>query len=153
MKLFLMLCLVALLTGCVHSTLVHSESVELSLEQAREHWSAMKLNSYEYEVTRLCFCAPGYTRSMRVRVSDGVVVSAIYTDDQMPVASEVLKSLNTIDGWFDLIAKGYEKPYFSVRVQFHPRQGYPQELFMDRNERVADDEQTVIISAVKAPNF
>lgn len=138
-----------LLSACVHAE-KQSEPVGVTLEQARERWQAEQLGSYEYEIVRQCYCTPEYTRPMRVIVREGAVVAAHYSDDQNPVPAGVMKSLRSIDGWFDRIAQGYEQGYFRMQIRYHQRQGYPQELFMDRSDRVADDEETVWITLISA---
>lgn len=150
MRVCWLLCSAVLLTACVSNFQVQGEPAGVSLEQARERWRAEQLGSYEYEIVRQCYCTPEYTRPMRVSVRENVVVAARYSDDRSPVPAAVVKSLRSIDGWFDHIAQGYKQGYFRMQIDYHSQQGYPQELFMDRREQVADDEETVRIKLISA---
>ena len=114
-------------------------SAQVTLQRAK--WAALTLLDYDYQVQRTCFCTPEYTAAMRVEVRAGQVKRGFYVHDESPVSARVLRSLRTVDQWFDYIARGYQRPFHKLVVRYHENQGYPVWIEADVNPRLADDEQ------------
>ncbi|MCV6605586.1 MAG: DUF6174 domain-containing protein [Porticoccaceae bacterium] len=132
---------VLLLAGCGAA----QPDVQVSSLTPQQQWQALNLGNYDYEVQRSCFCAAEYVRPMQVSVRGGEVETAVYTDDASAVSAEVLKSLRTIDQWFSYIKKGRDRPFARLDVEYHSEQGYPTRIEADVDERMADDEQQLVL--------
>ena len=149
MKLLALFLFVVVLVGCKGTDEYKSSATNAT---PQEKWTALDAENYDYEVQRTCFCTAEYIREMRVSVRNGAVSSAVYTDDGVEVSTEVLESLRTIDQWFAYIKKGLDKPFAKLEVEYHSEQGYPILIEADIRERVADDEQSLVLKSLVLKN-
>ncbi len=122
---------------------------ELTLSQARTLWLKHDIRDYRYRISRQCFCLPAYTRPMWVRVAAGEVTGATYVDDRSPVPAKVLGELRTVEEWFGKIAQAQDGSFHRIKLSFDHTLGFPREIWMDRSERVADDEQRIRIEQLE----
>ena len=150
MKLLCSLFLSSLLVACTYSV-----TADDNLLKARNLWSQIDPANYDYLLTQRCYCLQAYQQPMRVSVRTGVVASAVYTNKQAVVEgmdasgmvhTKILKSLKTVDDWFDYLEKGQLEGYFKLDARFNPELGYPEQIISDRRKEVADDEMEIMIS-------
>lgn len=113
------------------------------ISEPRARWEAYGLENYTIEQTRTCECALPYTFTVVVR--SGEVVDVLYElpedEKRWPVNDyeTVLANAMTIDSLFALIES--ERPSAAnIDVAYHAKYGYPTEVFIDRDERIADEE-------------
>jgi hypothetical protein len=135
--------LAAALSGC-GGPLAPSD-VERGLDDARGRWASQGISSYQFKVSRLCFCAPDARRPLLVVVQRGQVSSmtdaetgAAFTGDPfMPV---------TVDGLFAAIDDAIERDADQIDVRYDPQLGYPLEIAIDYSQQMADEEVTYFAS-------
>lgn len=122
---------------------------ELTLSQAWTLWQQHDIRHYRYRIIRQCFCLPAYTRPMWVTVAAGEVTGATYVDDRSPVPAKVVGQLRTVEEWFGKIAQAKDGSFHRIKLSFDHTLGFPREIWMDRSERVADDEQRIRIEQLE----
>ena len=135
-----------LLTGVLACSPLASEPDDLNL--AKTQWDKQTLINYDYSVTKSCYCQQEYRKPMRVKVRDGLVVSAIYSETQKPVPEKIVKSLRSIDQWFSYIDAGKAKGYEKLEVQYNKEKGFPSYIVADPHSQISDDNQEVKISDI-----
>lgn len=121
-----------------------------AFEAARQRWAEAGLDNYDYQYQRQCFCLFDYVRPMAVQVRDGAVVSVVYADEEGgPVAEEIAADVPTIDGLFALLQEAVDENAASLQATYDESLGYPQEVFVDYDFRLADEEQGFIASKLE----
>lgn len=114
-------------------------------EAARARWALANAADYVFEFRRSCFCAPDFVRPVRIEVLDGVVSSAVYVDNEEPIASP-LTSVPTIEDLFDEIRDALNGMAFSVTADYDADLGYPIGVSIDHIENAIDDEMAFNVS-------
>ena len=111
------------------------------LALARAKWADAALDGYTMTITRSCFCPPEYRGPYTVAVDGGEVSSVLY-GGQPAEAGEP----PTVDALFALLETAYAEGAARVDVDYHDELGYPVELYIDRDTRLADEEVGYSIS-------
>jgi hypothetical protein len=99
------------------------------LGDARQRWESADVDSYRWTVELSCFCVelPG---AVRITVVDGVAVAtSVPVDDGYP---------KTVEDLFDLIEANLKAD--DLQVTYHPDDGYPVSVTIDRFADAVDDE-------------
>lgn len=112
------------------------------LEAARAKWNSQSLRqSYSFDISRSCYCGyPGALPLTRVWVFDGRITLAHHPHIDDPITAEVVATIPTVDGLFDLIAEAIANAAHEVRVRYEPDTGAPLEIRIDRIRQAIDDE-------------
>jgi len=105
-------------------------------ESYRARWEAAGLTDYEYDFRRSCECID--TRPARIEVRSGRVAQVRYSDSGE--LTSTVQGYPTIDELFELIDEGIRAEAASMRVSYDQQLGYPTEIRIDFDPRVADDE-------------
>ncbi len=108
--------------------------------------SAVYSSAYDYTVQRQCFCAPEFTREIRVHVEHGSVTSAVYVASEKPVSKAVLEGLKSLEQWKLEITRLEESKPHRLEVEYSDDGQMPKRLMVDRRKRIADDEYVINFS-------
>ena len=109
------------------------------LERARARWEAVGPAHYRTMVTRRCFCAPGSLGPVLVTVGpDGA--TRVHPETGTPVADAEARWFPTVQEAFGLIEEALEEDAHRVDVRYDPASGAPLDIYIDRRERVVDEE-------------
>lgn len=113
---------------------------------ALEQWRSKEPRAYTFVYSRGCYCASNFVSPVRVVIVDGQVVSARFADGQDAASrrATIADLHREILGWVD-------KRPAELRVRYDETWAYPVEAHMDRDEGMADDEQSLGVSCF-APN-
>jgi len=110
------------------------------LNKNRELWNQSSITQYTLDYFNLCFCD---FKRVKVTVQDNKIVAVHVSSYQgefirdVP-ASEFGDFLN-VEGLFDLIASAIVKAD-EVQVDYNPKFGYPESIYIDYKESTIDDE-------------
>ena len=116
--------LAALASGCfTHSSANGRARSELARQRAM--FDQAGLTSYVITEQQSCFCDPNFTAAMRVTVTNGNLVSAVYVADGKPVPANLREGVKTIAEVFDLIEEQLEDGETTVNVTYDPVRHYP----------------------------
>ena len=119
---------------------------EAALLEARERWEQAGVVDYSYTGAWTCFCPEDYRADTQVVVADGTVTavhSAAADVETIPAPERFL----SIEGLFALIQDAITRDAARVEVSYDETYGYPVELFIDYDERMADEEDRFTISS------
>lgn len=137
-------------SGCNGPSEPSSEQQLLSENRAR--FRAGVGTSYSYDYRNVCFCGPDTTREVRVSVRDRVRVSVTAVENGALVPRERWNEFLTVEEVFDTIQHAIDEGAASVRVSYDADFGYPKDVFIDFDERLADEERGFILDdLVPAP--
>jgi hypothetical protein len=124
------------------------KTAEEQLLEMQKKWNAQDFSSYNYVVSKQCFCSPDYTREMLVSVVNNRVTDAQYVDTQERVSRVIVEQLTTISQWFDEISLATENELSEVEVFYDNELGHPTSIRIDKHKKRSDDEFNVLISSV-----
>ena len=116
----------------------------------QERWASNGFSTYKYTYQRSCFCVPDWTRPVVIDVKDNRIGRIVYADDEVPVGPTYWKSYHTVDELFALIDSALVRDAAQVTVQFDEALGYPTQLYIDEDLRIADEELGITASDVRS---
>ncbi len=111
---------------------------ELERQQAR--WRLLRPASYRFGLERLCFCGRDARGPVRMTVVGPDATGRTYVSSGEPVPPALADLFPTVDGLFDVLRAALEGDAHRVEVTYDPISGAPIDLFVDYDERVADEE-------------
>ena len=122
------------------------DPVRAALQQAQERWERSGLADYSYTGAWTCFCPEDYRADTQVAVGDGRVtaVSPVAPNGGTTPAPE---RFVPIEGLFALIQDAIAQNAARIEVSYDETYGYPVALFIDYDERMADEEDRFTISS------
>lgn len=129
--------------GCLTSY----RPIESALSTNRSRWSRQGPAAYTFRFERGCFCPEEIRGPFLVRVEDGVVRSAT-TLSGTPATSHALPLILSVPGVFVLIEDAIDRRACSIRVVYDPALGYPTEVDVDYDQRLADEELYLRLAAL-----
>ncbi|XCN74499.1 MAG: DUF6174 domain-containing protein [Candidatus Electrothrix aestuarii] len=134
------LALIVSLFGCTHPTLPHIDDnpQQEALNKNHALWKNSNRSTYTYTYKRVCFCPQ--EEDIVVDVQYGNVVSAHYYPSDNPVMPERLDSLMTVEELFEVIQKAINDDVAQLDVTYNAQLGYPERIYIDVDERMADEE-------------
>lgn len=127
-------------------TAIDPGSPEAALQQAQERWASSGLTGYTYIGAWVCFCPQEYLADTRVTVLGGSV-TAVDSADPGFAAIPAPERFVPIEGLFALIREALDQNAARIEVSYDETYGYPVDLFIDHDERMADEETRFSISS------
>jgi hypothetical protein len=125
------------LAGCIGP--FSPSGTQKDLDQARRLWDRQHLASYQFHVSRLCFCAPDARRPLIAVVVQGQVASLTDAETGVPFTGDPVMPV-TVPGLFAAIEDAINRNAAQVDVRYDPQLGYPAEITIDFDQRIADEE-------------
>lgn len=105
---------------------------------AKQRWVSAGTQSYRFTISTFYFCVP--EGPIAVVVRNGAVQGATYVDTGEPVGTARLSRLPTISGLFAIADEAYAMQAAEVRFTGSAAYGYPEDLYIDYDRRIADEE-------------
>ncbi|MEH2238990.1 DUF6174 domain-containing protein [Nostoc sp.] len=118
-------------------------STSFALEQFKINyrlWRRQRISNYRYEFTRSCNCLPKATEPVIIEVRNGVTTSITSKETGQPVDGQLFQKYNTIPKLFNIIRNALIRKAANLTGQYYPRIGYPTQINIDYDSRIADDE-------------
>ncbi|MEH2002644.1 MAG: DUF6174 domain-containing protein [Nostoc sp.] len=103
-------------------------------------WRQQRIPNYRYEFTRSCFCFPKATEVVIIEVRNGVTTSITSKQTGKPLDGQLFQKYNTIPKLFNIIGNALTRKAANLTVQYDPIIGYPTQINIDYNSKIADDE-------------
>ena len=134
--------LVPLASACTNITGLDGElrGEQRDLSRARRTWSSTSISDYEFVVRRDCFCTLGGV-AVRVVVQNYIVVSREIDGTSTPIPSSLGFLYPSIDGLFSVIQNAIDTRAYQIDTQYDDRYGFPTDVWIDYNQRTADEEE------------
>jgi hypothetical protein len=128
-----------LLSGC--GLIVDPELGEArrNLNVSKSLWRARGYSNYDFVISNQCFCVLGGV-PVRVSVRNGVVVAAVYVNNDHPLTGEISTYYKDVIGYFKVIEDAIDSHPASIRANYDSGHGYPVDVFIDYDSHAADEE-------------
>lgn len=132
------------LSGCV-GPFSPSGPEKKALEDARRLWDRQQIASYTFRVRQVCFCVPSVRAPLAVVVEQGRVTSIVDAETGAPVQPEPFIP-TTVDALFAAVEDAIDRDAARIDVRYDPQLGYPLEINIDFDLRIADEEVIYLAS-------
>ena len=132
------------------SSFTPANAPDLALEallQGQDRWEQSGVAGYTYTGAWTCFCPEDYRADTQVTVDGGNVTAVTSADPDVETIPDPERFV-TIEGLFALIQDAISRNAASIEVTYDETYGYPSELFIDYDERMADEEDRFTISSL-----
>ena len=116
------------------------EHLKLELAKNRDLWESQKIEDYRFEYRRICFCLPEFVAPVEISVVDGMISDAVFLEDGTAAEIPDISTYDTVEDLFDLIQDAIDRDAYSLLVIYDAEFGYPAEVSIDYDIRIADEE-------------
>ena len=116
-----------------------------SFEANKEKWENALILDYSFIFQVSCYCTIEYTRPKAVSVRDGKIV----TVNDLAYSEEIHRGIFSINDLFKEIEKASNQNVAELKTTYDGFYGFPTKLYIDRDERIADEEIGYSISDFK----
>ena len=133
--------------GCEEEDVIIEKEKFESLQFAKEKWKTKNITSYTINLSVNCFCLP--YQPIVIKVDDDIIAE-INGDSvtQFQLENDYWYA-NTVDDLFLFIEQSLAQEPYQKILLFNSSYGYPEEIFFDFEEMVADEEIGYIITSFK----
>ncbi|MDA1129823.1 MAG: DUF6174 domain-containing protein, partial [Chloroflexi bacterium] len=125
-------------------TLVDKSPLQIELDLNRQLWDSKAIERYHFEHRWICFCVADFRALVNITVRDGAIVDVKFVENQeneSTVGDPSAAEYYTVVGLFDIIQDAIDKKAFGVTVEYDSEFGYPTDVFIDYDSRMADEER------------
>ncbi|MEE3302125.1 MAG: DUF6174 domain-containing protein [Candidatus Neomarinimicrobiota bacterium] len=146
-KIHLTLVATMLFVACEDSTKDTSDS---SLEVSLKKWQSHVFTSYRMNMDISCFCIPAPNIDVRVKNGEIALINGEnFTDDEL---KNKFWHAQTVDNLFKIIENNLSRNPHKKRLKFNETYGYPEEIYFDIDEMMADDEVEYLVHSFSPIN-
>ena len=128
------------------------DSVTAKVLRAGSRWDRSRITSYMYRANWQCFCVQEYVADVDVQVANGQVAGTAFVDSALGSDVPDPQRFGTVENLFFHIEDAIAREAARIDVEFDPELGYPARVFIDYDERVADEEQGFTVTSLTATN-
>ncbi len=107
---------------------------KLSLNESK--WQSSKTVNYEFTLSIMCFCPVERTGPHIIKVVNDKIV----TVNNLPYNPALTGELMTINQLFEFVKTSIAKNPFRNTIEYNSTYGYPQNVYFDFNQQIADEE-------------
>jgi hypothetical protein len=119
------------------------------LEASRRRFEAAVGADYRVTYRNVCFCVDTFREPVVLTVRQGTLVSVQRRSDGTPVPAARWDDYRTVERVFDAIEEALEDDADAVRVDYDAELGYPRDVWIDYDERLADEERGFQLEALE----
>jgi hypothetical protein len=112
----------------------------IELRQNRERWVDHNIANYRYTLQTHCLCPPEYGQLVVIEVRDNRMVSITSALDSSSVDNQGFDHIDTIEKLFNIIQDAIDNDAYNIEVSYDPDFGYPRQVSIDYEEKIADEE-------------
>ena len=150
----------ALLHGFAAVILVREPaSVTARLLRAQSRWERsgavifvldgeIRTRDYTYRVAWKCFCPPEYVADVDVVVVDGQVTQLSFAEPEFTGEVPDPQRFGPVSELFAFVEDAVARDAARIDATFDPDRGYPANVFVDFDERMADEERGFIVRSL-----
>ncbi|MBV1869326.1 MAG: META domain-containing protein [Gammaproteobacteria bacterium] len=103
-------------------------------------WQSSGINHYSFTFSQSCYCLFIGSGNIHVTVKDGVIINAYDMFNTQPLTDKDIAKLKTIDELFTVVKKAIKLPADSINASYDKQYGFPNDVYLDYNEMIADEE-------------
>lgn len=136
-------------SGDERPTVNHSQ-ISAQLQSAKNKWQEVRPANYQYTYQRTCFCPVEYTRPISVTVRGDQVSKVFPMPGDPPLPANRRNDGKTIEQLFATIEKAIVSNASSIKTTFDSQYGYPTQITIDHDFRMADEETYITTKDLQA---
>lgn len=110
------------------------------LESYRDQWRQAGIRHYRMEFRASCFCGSEFTELVSVEVLHDAVQSVTVVSTGLPVEYMPLDAWPTVEELFAAVEEAIVEDAHELQVTYDLDLGYPEFVFIDRDEMIIDEE-------------
>ena len=114
-------------------------------EANKEKWENASILDYSFTLKVSCYCTEEYIRPKTVLVRDGEILKV----NNIAYSEEMHWGIFSINDLFKEIEKASNQNVAILEITYDSFYGFPTSLYIDRDERIADEEMGYSISNFK----
>ena len=111
-----------------------------TLRDRRRQFERQVGPNYVYEYRNVRFAIGPVVEPVRIRVRQGQIVSVESLSSGQAVPPDNWRYFETVEGVFRAIEDAHANGAASVQAAYDPRYGYPTNVYIDYDQRLADEE-------------
>lgn len=123
---------------------------QMELDRHRALWASRRSDDYSFVLEPICFCPQNLLDPVTVRVEDGVVAAVTYVESGKAPEHDGYGRYVTIDELFDIIQEAIDDEASQITATYDPEIGYPRDVRIDYEARMADEEYIFTASSYLA---
>jgi hypothetical protein len=140
---------IVLVSGCMNPVPVENDytGIQKALDAGKSRWASLGFQHYQFDYS-FSGMALDAGNLYTIEVSDNTIVS-VYDNshDTWQNSSDFIR-YRTVNDIFKLIQQSINEKACKIVVQYDPAAGYPSKVYIDRDEKVSDEE-----TSLKAENL
>jgi len=117
-----------------------------TLQDNRDLFRRAVGSAYAYDYRNVRFAIGPVVEPVRIRVRGSAIVSVVSLATGQEMSPDAWRYYETVEGLFRTLEKAYAQGAAEVRVQYHPQLGYPTDVYIDYDQRLADEEAGYVLS-------
>ena len=129
-----------------------SNTITTSLSENQKKWESHNLKSYRMNLNIICYCIPTPDIDIRVDNGDISLINANGDSYSNPNIDSIFWHAKTVDELFSFIDEKLLEDPFQKTLKFNSKYGYPEEIFFDLDEMMADEEIGYIVHSLSPIN-
>ena len=153
---FSFLVLTLTLSGCKVTVKPISNQLNPNLEAYTTNlkkWQTFNIDSYDFVFQRICFCTEDVTNPVEVSVQKKQKQSIRKIENYQDVDVDKRDFFLSVDEIFAVVKSAIDENSEIIRVSYDPVYGFPTDVYIDYDQRIADEELSIVASNLKlAPN-
>jgi hypothetical protein len=120
------------------------EAQENELLKNLDKWLALGWDTYEFNFQQSIMLPPPFSGELLVRVYQNKVERVLWEGNDVP--GELFDTVPTLSELFERLQLNLEQGPASFIVSYDQGYGYPTDVFVDRDIRIADEELDITVS-------
>ena len=110
-------------------------------------WNAQSLKDYDFTLERQAFAPEDWRGPVNIQVRNGEAVAVAYVSTGAAVTEGKFDNANTIEKLFTMLEDAYagnnefQHRADRIDVTYNSQMGYPEDLYIDVSQKIADEEQ------------
>ncbi len=135
---------ITLISACGDTNPRPPTTDQSELDDNIDFWADTGSGSYQFTYSESCFCPPEEAIVTTVVLDE--ITEAFYTPSGVYLSEDDLDGLDTINSLFSLIQAAITDDVAILEVTYNRFRGYPERIFIDVDENIADDEITRLVT-------
>ena len=130
-------------------TAINIREEQLRLDAATELWESQTSGEgYTFTVQTICYCSPEFTQDLTVDVDVDGDITSVMDKFEFQVEDEIANTVSTVWDMFFQIQDALDGPASTLSVTYDEELGYPKSLYVDWDEKYADEDQNIEIKSL-----
>ena len=126
------------------------DSTTAQLLRAQSRWARNGFPNYTYRAAWTCFCLREYVALVDVNVVDGRVTNVSFAEPGFTGEVPSPERFGPVGELFQFVQDAIERGSARIDAKFHPELGYPVKVFVDFDERLANEEMGFTVRSLSA---